>query len=249
MKLADISAMSQLGHSRPGRANGRFVHVGFHPIATEFSGAADVSLRADIFGVAWLFQKVVILGDNMTVCRVAHSPSAQKVLVADFCNTAPVVLSPVVCISPPPKVIPARPHCIWLSHEGNNRHFSRAHLDALEGAAGTLVEFSVDDKRGDGDQGDRERRKSDSKKNAAYRSHFMPPYEAHLYIAHHVDRNWDGQYFRTQQRPFVDERDFRLGSRAAVAGRRMAQPVYPQLRKYPCVPALTLRANKATCAR
>jgi hypothetical protein len=32
--------------------------------------------------------------------------------------------------------------------------------------------------------------------------------------------------------------------RAAVAGRRMAPPVYPQLRKYPCVPALTLRAMK-----
>jgi hypothetical protein len=32
--------------------------------------------------------------------------------------------------------------------------------------------------------------------------------------------------------------------RAAVADRRMAQPVCPQLRKYPCVPALTLRANK-----
>jgi hypothetical protein len=35
----------------------------------------------------------------------------------------------------------------------------------------------------------------------------------------------------------------RVGSRAAVAGRRMAQPVYSQLRKYPCVSALTLRAN------
>ena len=33
------------------------------------------------------------------------------------------------------------------------------------------------------------------------------------------------------------------GSRAAVASRLMAQPVYPQLRKYPCVPALTLRAK------
>jgi Reverse transcriptase (RNA-dependent DNA polymerase) len=33
-------------------------------------------------------------------------------------------------------------------------------------------------------------------------------------------------------------------SRAAVAGRRMALPIYPQLRKYPCVPALTLRANE-----
>jgi hypothetical protein len=32
-------------------------------------------------------------------------------------------------------------------------------------------------------------------------------------------------------------------TRAAVAGRRMAQLVYPQLRKYPCVPALTLRAS------
>jgi hypothetical protein len=28
-----------------------------------------------------------------------------------------------------------------------------------------------------------------------------------------------------------------------MVGTRMAQPVYPQLRKYPCVPALTLRAN------
>src|ERR1700730_9758299 len=34
-----------------------------------------------------------------------------------------------------------------------------------------------------------------------------------------------------------------LGSRAAVADRRMAQPVYLQLRKYPSVPALTLRAR------
>jgi hypothetical protein len=33
------------------------------------------------------------------------------------------------------------------------------------------------------------------------------------------------------------------GSRAAVAGRRMAQPVYPQLRKCPCVPAFALRAK------
>jgi len=29
-----------------------------------------------------------------------------------------------------------------------------------------------------------------------------------------------------------------------MAGRRMAQPVYAQLRKYPSVPTLTLRANK-----
>jgi hypothetical protein len=36
--------------------------------------------------------------------------------------------------------------------------------------------------------------------------------------------------------------DFRCGSRSAVADRRMARPVYPQLRKYPCVPALTLGA-------
>jgi hypothetical protein len=34
-----------------------------------------------------------------------------------------------------------------------------------------------------------------------------------------------------------------FGSRAAVAGRRMAQPVYPQLRNTPCDPALTLRAR------
>jgi hypothetical protein len=33
------------------------------------------------------------------------------------------------------------------------------------------------------------------------------------------------------------------GVRAAVAGRRMAQPVYPQLRNTPCVPAPTLRAR------
>jgi hypothetical protein len=31
-----------------------------------------------------------------------------------------------------------------------------------------------------------------------------------------------------------------------VAGRRMAQPVYPQLRKYPYVPALTLRAKNGS---
>jgi len=31
--------------------------------------------------------------------------------------------------------------------------------------------------------------------------------------------------------------EVRLGSRTAVAGRRMAQPVYPQLRKYPVRPA------------
>src|ERR1700736_6033996 len=31
--------------------------------------------------------------------------------------------------------------------------------------------------------------------------------------------------------------DHTSGSRAAVAGRLMAQPVHPQLRKYPCVPA------------
>lgn len=37
--------------------------------------------------------------------------------------------------------------------------------------------------------------------------------------------------------------DDRFGSRAAVAGGRMAQPVYPQLRKSPCCPALTFRAN------
>ena len=35
----------------------------------------------------------------------------------------------------------------------------------------------------------------------------------------------------------------RVGSGAAVAGRRMAQPVYPQLRKCPCVPAFALRAK------
>jgi hypothetical protein len=28
-----------------------------------------------------------------------------------------------------------------------------------------------------------------------------------------------------------------------VAGKRVAQPVYPQLRKYACVPALTFRAT------
>jgi hypothetical protein len=31
-----------------------------------------------------------------------------------------------------------------------------------------------------------------------------------------------------------------------VAGRRMAQPIYPQLRKYPCVRALTFRANNGS---
>jgi hypothetical protein len=129
---------------------------------------SDVSPRADSFGFVRLFRKVVILGDNIVICRVAHSPSAQKVLVAGFCNTAPVVLSEIVCIASPPEVISARPHCIWLSHESNNRHFSRSQLDALEGAAGALVELIVDDERGDSDQGDRERRKSDSKKNAAH---------------------------------------------------------------------------------
>jgi hypothetical protein len=39
-------------------------------------------------------------------------------------------------------------------------------------------------------------------------------------------------------------RHVRSGSGAAVAGRLIAQPVYPQLRKSPCDPALTLRANK-----
>src|ERR1700688_118050 len=38
----------------------------------------------------------------------------------------------------------------------------------------------------------------------------------------------------------------RFGSRAAVVDRRMAQPFYPQLRKYPCVPALTRRARSET---
>src|SRR3954453_8983579 len=47
------------------------------------------------------------------------------------------------------------------------------------------------------------------------------------------------------------------GSRAAVAVRRLAQPVYPHLRKYPFLAALTLRAKSghssnptklATCA-
>jgi hypothetical protein len=33
-----------------------------------------------------------------------------------------------------------------------------------------------------------------------------------------------------------------------VAGRLMAQPVYPQFQKYSCVPALTLRANNGLCA-
>jgi hypothetical protein len=33
------------------------------------------------------------------------------------------------------------------------------------------------------------------------------------------------------------------GSRAAVAGRLMLQPVYPQLRKYPCATAVTLGAR------
>jgi hypothetical protein len=37
------------------------------------------------------------------------------------------------------------------------------------------------------------------------------------------------------------------GSRPAVAGRRMTQPVYPQFRKYPRLPALALRANKRHC--
>src|ERR1700730_7649661 len=36
------------------------------------------------------------------------------------------------------------------------------------------------------------------------------------------------------------------GSRAAVAGRRMAQPVYPQLRKYPCVPSTYVSCQKPT---
>jgi hypothetical protein len=34
-----------------------------------------------------------------------------------------------------------------------------------------------------------------------------------------------------------------FGSRAAVAGRLMAQLVYPQFRKYPSVSALTVRAK------
>jgi hypothetical protein len=37
--------------------------------------------------------------------------------------------------------------------------------------------------------------------------------------------------------------EVRFGSRAAVARRRMAQPVDPQIRKYPFVPALSLRAD------
>ena len=40
-----------------------------------------------------------------------------------------------------------------------------------------------------------------------------------------------------------------FGSRAAVAGRQMAQPVYPQLRKYPVRSGNTLRANaQSRCA-
>jgi hypothetical protein len=35
----------------------------------------------------------------------------------------------------------------------------------------------------------------------------------------------------------------KMGQGAAVAGRRMAQPVYPQVRKCPCVPALALRTR------
>jgi hypothetical protein len=37
--------------------------------------------------------------------------------------------------------------------------------------------------------------------------------------------------------------DHTFGSSTAMARTLMAQPVYPQFRKYPCVPAHTLRAN------
>jgi hypothetical protein len=37
--------------------------------------------------------------------------------------------------------------------------------------------------------------------------------------------------------------DVGFGSRAAVAGRLMVRPVYPQLRKSPSVPGLTFRAK------
>ena len=40
-----------------------------------------------------------------------------------------------------------------------------------------------------------------------------------------------------------------LRVKAAVADRPMARPVYPRLRKYPCVPALTLRAHRPTSRR
>src|SRR5438128_11875522 len=39
------------------------------------------------------------------------------------------------------------------------------------------------------------------------------------------------------------ESGFVPGSRAAVAGRLTLQPVYPQLRKYPCATAVTLGAK------
>jgi hypothetical protein len=42
----------------------------------------------------------------------------------------------------------------------------------------------------------------------------------------------------------LSDPDVSDGSRTAVAGRLMAQPVYPQLQKYSCVPALTLRAQE-----
>src|ERR1700716_3227297 len=58
-----------------------------------------------------------------------------------------------------------------------------------------------------------------------------------------TSRRLESSQPHTTCKPSVLQCDFRFGSRAAVAGRRMAQPVYPQLRKYPCVRALTLRAN------
>jgi hypothetical protein len=46
-----------------------------------------------------------------------------------------------------------------------------------------------------------------------------------------------------------DGSNIRDGSRTAVAGRPMARLVYPQLRKCPCVPAVTLRATSGLMHR
>jgi len=72
--------------------------------------------------------------------------------------------------------------------------------------------------------------------------HISGHYNIKAFQYRSVDRAWQPVHDRGQepdQLPFV-----RLGSRAAVAGRLMLQPVYPQLQKYPCATAVTLGASK-----
>lgn len=82
---------------------------------------------------------VAILVHNTSVCRVAESPGAEEMLIANLSDT-PTVLAAI--LASPPNVFTTRTGGVWSSHHRLHVLRLRVHLDAIELSPGPGINSS-----------------------------------------------------------------------------------------------------------